>query len=138
MKRFIEGQDRSQVTLLPECLDDYIAEDNPVRVVDERIDDTHRVVFSDVVVEALGQQGDLASVLSLDESLHVAARSVALPSILPSCLTRSKRFHTASVGSRSLRAGLAAPNEAERLNMRISTGLSEGAAWRGRLGAVSG
>jgi transposase len=34
MKRFIEGEDRSQVTLLPECLDDYIAEDNPVRVVD--------------------------------------------------------------------------------------------------------
>src|SRR5678810_489726 len=34
MKRFIEGQDRSQVTLLPECLDDYLGEDNPVRVVD--------------------------------------------------------------------------------------------------------
>jgi transposase len=34
MKRFIEGEDRSQVTLLPECLDDFIAEDNPVRVVD--------------------------------------------------------------------------------------------------------
>ena len=34
MSRFIEGQDRSQVTLLPECLDDFIAEDNPVRVVD--------------------------------------------------------------------------------------------------------
>ena len=34
MKRFIEGQDRSQVTLLPECLDDYIGQDNPVRVVD--------------------------------------------------------------------------------------------------------
>ena len=34
MKRFIEGEDRSQVTLLPECLDDYIAEDNPVRVVE--------------------------------------------------------------------------------------------------------
>ena len=30
MKRFLEGQDRSQVTLLPECLDDYIGEDNPV------------------------------------------------------------------------------------------------------------
>jgi hypothetical protein len=28
MKRFIEGEDRSQVTLLPECLDDYVAEDN--------------------------------------------------------------------------------------------------------------
>jgi transposase len=34
MKRFIEGQDRSQVSLLPECLDDYIGQDNPVRVVD--------------------------------------------------------------------------------------------------------
>lgn len=34
MSRFIEGQDRSQVALLPECLDDFIAEDNPVRVVD--------------------------------------------------------------------------------------------------------
>lgn len=34
MKRFIEGEDRDQVTLLPECLDDYIGEDNPVRVVD--------------------------------------------------------------------------------------------------------
>ena len=34
MTRFIEGQDRQQVTLLPECLDDFIAQDNPVRVVD--------------------------------------------------------------------------------------------------------
>jgi transposase len=34
MKRFIEGEDRAQITLLPECLDDYVAEDNPVRVVE--------------------------------------------------------------------------------------------------------
>src|SRR5471032_656792 len=34
MARFIEGQDRHQVTLLPEALDDFIAEDNAVRVVD--------------------------------------------------------------------------------------------------------
>jgi transposase len=34
MKRSIEGEDRSQVTLLPECLDDFIGEDNPVRAVD--------------------------------------------------------------------------------------------------------
>ena len=39
MKRFIEGDDRSQVTLLPECLDDYVAEDNPVRVIDVFIDE---------------------------------------------------------------------------------------------------
>jgi transposase len=34
MKRFIEGQDRTQSTLFPERLEDYIAEDNPVRVID--------------------------------------------------------------------------------------------------------
>ena len=39
MKRFIEGADRTQVTLLPECLDDYIAEDNPVRVVDAYVEE---------------------------------------------------------------------------------------------------
>jgi len=33
VKRFIEGQDRGQLILLPECLDDYVGEDNPVRVV---------------------------------------------------------------------------------------------------------
>ena len=39
MKRFIEGEDRRQVTLLPECLDDYLGEDNPVRVVDAFVDE---------------------------------------------------------------------------------------------------
>lgn len=34
MKRYIEGENRGQGTLLPELLDDYVAEDNPVRVVD--------------------------------------------------------------------------------------------------------
>jgi transposase len=38
MKRFIEGSSREQSTLLPECLDDYIGEDNPVRVVDAFVD----------------------------------------------------------------------------------------------------
>src|SRR5690606_13146860 len=34
MKRFVEGDDRSQGLLLPDLLDDYVHEDNPVRVVD--------------------------------------------------------------------------------------------------------
>jgi transposase len=38
MGRFVEGEDRSQSTLLPECLDDYVTEDNPVRVVDVFVD----------------------------------------------------------------------------------------------------
>jgi len=39
MKRFIEGEDRMQVVLLPQCLDDFIAEDNPVRVVDAFVEE---------------------------------------------------------------------------------------------------
>ena len=38
MKRFIQGQDRTQSTLLPELLDEYITEDNPVRVIDAFVD----------------------------------------------------------------------------------------------------
>jgi transposase len=34
MKQFIEGVDRQQAMLLPECLDDYVDENNPVRVID--------------------------------------------------------------------------------------------------------
>jgi transposase len=34
MKRFVAGADRRQSTLLPECLDDFIDESNPVRVID--------------------------------------------------------------------------------------------------------
>lgn len=39
MNRFVQGVDRRQQTLLPECLDDYVAEDNPVRVVDVFVDE---------------------------------------------------------------------------------------------------
>jgi len=39
MKRYVEGEDRSQSTLFPESLDDYIAEDNPVRAIDVFVDE---------------------------------------------------------------------------------------------------
>jgi transposase len=38
MRRFVEGEDRRQATLLPECLDDYVSEENPVRAVDAFVD----------------------------------------------------------------------------------------------------
>src|SRR2546425_13017405 len=38
MKRFIKGEDRTQVTLLPACLDDYVEAENSVRVVEVFID----------------------------------------------------------------------------------------------------
>ena len=34
MRRFVEGTDRGQSALFPECLEDWIGEDNPVRVID--------------------------------------------------------------------------------------------------------
>ncbi len=49
MARFVEGEDRSQVALLPECLDDFVAEDNPVRVIDAFI--------GELDLEALGFEG---------------------------------------------------------------------------------
>ena len=39
MKRFVEGVDRSQSTLFPEQLEDWIGEDNPVRVIDVFVDE---------------------------------------------------------------------------------------------------
>jgi len=38
MKRFVEDADRGQSTLLPECLDDWIDEENPVRAIDAFVD----------------------------------------------------------------------------------------------------
>ncbi len=39
MRRFVEGTDRGQSTLFPECLGDWIGEDNPVRVIDVFVDE---------------------------------------------------------------------------------------------------
>ncbi len=65
MKRFIKGQDRSQVTLLPECLDDYIGEDNPVRVVDAFVDelDLETLGFEGATAAATGRPSYHPSVL---------------------------------------------------------------------------
>jgi Transposase domain (DUF772) len=38
MKGFVQGADRQQTTLLPECLDDWVGESNPVRAVDAFVD----------------------------------------------------------------------------------------------------
>lgn len=39
MSRFVEGEDRRQAALLPSCLDDYVSDDNPARVVDVFVDE---------------------------------------------------------------------------------------------------
>ena len=59
MKRFVEGQDRNQSTLFPQRLDEYIAEDNPVRVIDAFVDELilGDLGFERVVPQVTGRPG---------------------------------------------------------------------------------
>lgn len=57
MKRFIPAESRTQTTLLPECLDDYISDDNPVRVVDVFVEELNLVKlgFESATASATGR-----------------------------------------------------------------------------------
>src|ERR1700682_3121142 len=57
MGRFVEGEDRRQGVLLPEYLDDYVSEENPVRVIDVFVSelDLGALGFAGVVPEATGR-----------------------------------------------------------------------------------
>jgi len=57
MKRFVVGADRGQSTLLPECLDDWVDESNPVRVIDAFVDalDLAKIGFIGVEPAATGR-----------------------------------------------------------------------------------
>ncbi len=59
MKRFVEGEDRRQGVLLPEYLDDFVSEENPVRVIDVFVEelDLGALGFVGVVPEATGRRG---------------------------------------------------------------------------------
>jgi transposase len=59
MKRFVEGQDRRQGVLLPEFLDDWVSEENPVRAVDVFVDglDLAGLGFEGVAPAATGRPG---------------------------------------------------------------------------------
>ena len=45
MKRFVEGEDRLQGALLPHYLDDYVTENNPVRVIEAFIDELDLSIY---------------------------------------------------------------------------------------------
>ena len=57
MHRFIDGEDRLQQTLLPNSLEDYVSEENPVRVVEVFIDelDLAALGFSGMTPAATGR-----------------------------------------------------------------------------------
>jgi transposase len=65
MRRFIEGEDRSQSALLPPSLDDYVAEDNPVRVVEAFVEqlDLRQLGFEGAAPAATGRPGYHPAVL---------------------------------------------------------------------------
>ena len=57
MGRFVEGADRSQLTLLPECLEDWVSEDNAVHVIDLFVEalDLHGMGFERVIAKETGR-----------------------------------------------------------------------------------
>jgi transposase len=65
MKRFVEGTDRGQSTLFPECLEDWIDENNPVQVIDVFVDELElgELGFDGVAPEATGRPSYHPSVL---------------------------------------------------------------------------
>ena len=65
MARFVEGMDRGQVTLLPECLEDWVDENNPVRAVDVFVEalDLVELGFDGAQPMATGRPGYKPSVL---------------------------------------------------------------------------
>jgi transposase len=65
MKRFVEGIDRGQSTFFPECLEDWICEDNPVRVIDAFVEalDLAELKFCGVEPEATGRPAYHPSVM---------------------------------------------------------------------------
>jgi len=65
MSRFVQVSNRDRVTLLPECLDDYIADDNPVRAVDAFVEelDFGALGFSNATPAIIGRPGTHPRVL---------------------------------------------------------------------------
>ena len=98
MKRFVEGEDRRQATLLPDCLDDYVTDDNPVRVIEVFIDELElsALGFAGVVPEATGRPAYHPVTLLLSQSHPVE----------PAPRTGDPAQHRADVADRPADAGL--------------------------------
>src|ERR1700722_6629295 len=110
MKGFVQGADRQQTTLLPECLDDWVDESNPVRAVDVFVDalELGELGFDGVTPAATGRPGYHPSPMtagpsrrSARNSLPCAARWVCWRKrALRSTAANSKRLTRATTTSR--------------------------------------
>ena len=54
---FIEGCDRRQQLFLPDCIDDYVAGDSPVRIVDVFLDELDLAMLGFAGAAATGRPG---------------------------------------------------------------------------------
>jgi transposase len=74
MARFVEGMDRGQVTLLPECLEDWVDENNPVRAVDVFVEalDLVELGFDGAQPMATGRPGYKPAVLLTSTAISTA------------------------------------------------------------------
>src|ERR1700742_3051769 len=100
MRRFIEEVDRGQWTLLPECLDDFIDESNPVRVIDVFVDALDSAEMSFEGVEPAGSA--LVLPLGSPQALHL--RQSEPSAVEPAARTRGRtqcRSHVAAGSSRT-------------------------------------
>ena len=101
MRRFVEEADRGQWTLLPECLDDFIGEDNPVRVIDAFVDalDLAEMSFEGVTCD---DGSAVVPPLGSAEALHLRLSEPG--TVEPAARTRSRaqcRGHVAAGSARS-------------------------------------
>src|SRR5450432_711610 len=104
MARFVEGMDRGQATLLPECLEDWVDENNPVRAVDvfvEALDLVERW-FDGAQPMATGRPGYKPSVLLKCRKMGLLANaSVAIDgSKFKAVNSRDNNFTKGKLGRR--------------------------------------
>jgi hypothetical protein len=101
MRRFVEKAERGQWTLLPECLDDFIDESNPVRVIDVFVD---ALDLAEMGFEGWAG-GDRAAIVPSLGSLEAVHLRLSEPgSVGPAAGTRSRtqcRCHVAAGSART-------------------------------------
>src|SRR6266403_4859944 len=98
MKGFVQGADRQQTTLLPECLDDWVGESNPVRAVD---------VFVDALElrDRHAEDADGCDALSDEDVAEGGDRDgAARPRLQPHARDEHRRYQTTSRGDPGVRS----------------------------------
>src|SRR5258708_2258982 len=118
MHRFIDGEDRMQQTLLPNSLEDYVGEENPVRVIEVFIDELD--------LAALGFFGDdtggdgTAGLPSRDAAEDLPLRLSQSRAVEPAAETGSATQYRADVVGRTTGAGHCDPPRSCRNRVMVS------------------